>query len=86
MGIREEIEKLDCVITDGICYMVHLSDVLAILDRYEVVDEHEFYRVGWIDISEANDDALTSKHSESISKYDPGDHLLILREKGVSGE
>lgn len=74
--IRDEIEKLDTIITDRVCFLVHRADVFAILDRYEVVVEGMFriHAVDGMVRVDVGKDYL-------FDLLRTGDHIIILRKE-----
>lgn len=74
MNLREEIEKMPICE----CGEVHIVDVLALLDQYELVGEHIFKGEGKISIL----DPLRWGYSwEDIVEGKPGDRITIYRKE-----
>lgn len=86
--LREEIEKLIAP-RPGYYYGTAIADVLAILDRYEVVAEYRFKKEGLIDICDGGQEVPGMPElNEAWSVIDvittePGDHIIIMREEAT---
>ena len=80
MGMREEIEDLKIWSRATAQGYVHdalrLDDVLAILDKWELVAEHHAQKVGVIIYATEDDECAP------LESCGPGDTIAIYRKKG----
>jgi len=76
MSIKDEIEKLDTIVIDKVCFLVHKADVLSILDEWKLAVEI------------TGEDWLCPPSPDPLDQIDiiPGDHIIIYvrREKDES--